>query len=881
MNKKRLIYISFFLSGATALMYEIIWTRYFSLTFGSTTYSITTVLTAFMSGLALGSLVLGRVVDRIQRRLRLYGWIELLIGIYALLFPLLFRFSSGLYLDFIQSADMDLTQKLFLKFGLSFLIMLIPSTLMGGTLPVISRFFVRDLKGLPSKLGILYAVNTAGAVAGTFLIGFYFIAGIGINASMLAAAAINVGIGITMILYAGRSDEIIETKSEAPSKTEGLPLDKDSQTVIKFAVIAFAISGFVSLSYEVIWTRLLSLIIGSSTYAFSITLIGFLLGIALGSYLISHTKIIPYERISIAMFSWIQIGIGISAFTLVPLFSKLPYLMLEAFKLYPQNYQFITFYQFALALLIMIIPTTLMGATLPLIGKIVSRKVDSVGSSIGNIYFFNTFGAIFGAFLTGFLFIPWFGTLDTLKSGITINIVLGIAGFILVLTQRKQRTILLISILIAAAGLTGIWRSKWDASIMDSGVSIYGPVLVPRVERNRNLNDGSRIVYFQEGINATITVRKNEHSLFLRTNGKSDASTGDSDMTTQTFLGYLPMLLHPSPEKALIIGMGSGVTASTVAQYDSVRYLDIVEIEPSIMKAASFFERVNYNVMEDPKTRVIINDARNHLLETKDRYDLIVSEPSNPWISGIGSLYTSDYFKIVNKRLNNGGIFCQWIHSYSMSSDNLKMIFRTMAASFKDIQLWDSDAGDFLLIGSNEEIKTDPDRIKRVVNFSNRTKSDFSKYLHVEYPVEIFGRIILDRPGVLKYSQGSRINSDNHPYLEFLAPKDLYLDEKKVIQDELAQLREINQPKSMEQIKEDTDIAAVYHYRSKLFANMKSFEKAGEFIEKALALDSSRAEYYFQSAEILFWQGHYDQAVASVNNGLEIERQQDGRDKNT
>jgi len=240
------IYFCFFLSGAAGLMYEIIWTRFFGLTFGATTYSITTVLTAFMAGLALGSLLLGRIADRLKQRVMFYGLIELFIGIYAVLFPWIFDLSSRLYLHIIGTAVTDPAEKLFLKFGLSFISMLIPTTLMGGSLPLLSRVFVKDLKGISSGLGTLYAVNTLGAVVGTFLVGFYFLAAIGLKATLLVTALLNIGIGTAMIIASIKLKEKENSAGPPPSLSKA-SLTKQEKQVMTFAVSAFMISGFVSL----------------------------------------------------------------------------------------------------------------------------------------------------------------------------------------------------------------------------------------------------------------------------------------------------------------------------------------------------------------------------------------------------------------------------------------------------------------------------------------------------------------------------------------------------------------------------------------------------------------------------------------------------------
>lgn len=869
-RKHTVIYVSFFFSGASALMYEIIWTRYFTITFGSTTYSITTVLTAYMAGLALGSLILGRIADRIRRRLMLYGLLELLIGIYAVAFPFLFDLASDIYI--IDAVGLSVVQKLMLRFALSFIIMLVPTTLMGGTLPVLSRLFIRQLREVSSRLGALYAVNTFGAVAGTFAAGFYLIATIGTSSSLRLAAAINILIGIGMVAYSRRFSGAPDEAPVDCARREECPETTTADRVISsFAVAAFMMSGFIALSYEIVWTRVLTLIIGSSTYSFSIILIGFLIGIALGSYVVGHTRILPVERINLVTFSWIQIAIGISAFTLIPLFSKLPFVMLKAFKLHPGSYSFITFYEFMLALLIMIIPTSLMGATLPVIAKIVSRRVGSLGASIGNIYFFNTFGAIFGSLLTGFLFIPHFGTLNTLKAGISTNIILGLTGILLFTLFHETRKAFVVSILVAGIGLAGVWKSGWDISLMDSGVAIYGPRMAATVEKNNSFKQGSKIVYYSEGINSTITVRKIENGIYLKTNGKTDAGSGGGDMKTQAFLGYLPVILHQGPRKALVIGLGSGVTAGTIGQFATIRSIDIVEIEPSVVEAASFFRDYNHNVLEDPRTRIFVNDARNHLLESREKYDLIVSEPSNPWISGIGSLYTTDHLSCVRRRLNPQGIFCQWIHCYSISRENLKMILKTTALSFPHTQLW-HDTTDLLLIGSNEPIAVDTTRISDVINFSDQTRADFSEYLFIDYPNEILGRLLLDRSGILEYTGDARVNSDDHPYLEFLAPRDLYSENGCSMLDEIISSSKDMPPRLLNKVYNPQDLAMIHYDRSKLYTSMDYLQKGMYYIKKALLLDNKNENYYFQMGEILLAARRYAEAKNLIELGLRINR---------
>jgi spermidine synthase len=588
---------------------------------------------------------------------------------------------------------------------------------------------------------------------------------------------------------------------------------------------------------------------------------------------ISRTRLIPPEKIGLLTFAGIEIGIGLSVFLLIPLFSRLPYVMLRAFYINADSYRFITFYQFLLSLMIVIVPTALMGATLPVIGKIVSREVTSLGRSIGNIYFFNTFGAIFGAFFAGFLFVPYLGTLSTLKLGIGVNILLGLGALLLSTRGRKRGWVPGVLVLFSVAGLFGIVTADWDPRLMDSGVAIYGNKIASTEGRDK-LKVGSRILSLQEGINATITVRKGEDEIALLINGKTDASTAGSDMATQLLLGHLPVMLHPDPQSALVIGLGSGVTARAAAQHDTIQSMDVVEIEPSLRKTLEFFNDVNHHVGDSPKTNLIINDGRNHLLETEKTYDIIVSEPSNPWISGIASLYTTDFYTIAREKLNQNGIFCQWIHSYSMSMGNLAMVLGTLSSSFEDVQLWTSGVGDLLVIASTGRITVDPGRVDRVVNLDLSTAEEFRTFLMVREPMEVLGRLLLDRSGIIALSKGARTNSDNYPYLEFHAPRDIYRNDTATIYMTILNVGDDMVPGPLDPSRDRRAAALGLYHRSKVFD--VSQELSEQYIRRALALDDSDGDFYLRLGKIMLDREQYGAAEEAVARGLTMEKSSGG-----
>lgn len=763
-------------------MYEIIWTRFLNLTFGCTTYSITTVLTAFMAGLALGSLVFGRIVDRWNKPLLFYGLIEMAIGVFALLtIPVFAGITEG-YLFLVKQMDLSGSSQLILKFGLSFLVMLLPTTLMGASLPVLSKYFIITRQDLSKRLGLLYAVNTFGAVLGTFLVGFTFLYTLGLRSSLIFAAVLNLGIGLLVIV---KDRELRQLRQENPAKEspsqEKMEKEPESQhsmgrVVIRYAILAFMISGFISMVYEIAWTRLLTLIIGSSTYAFSMILICFLFGIALGSYVVS--KFVPKKRIGLKLFVSIQLLIAFFGYLLIPLFSYLPDLMLVIFKIFPNSYNAITLYQFGITFSIVIIPTMLMGATLPVIGHIVSGEIKMIGRKIGDIYFFNTFGAIFGSFIGGFILIPHLGTLSTLKLSIFTNVLIAVFGLIVYRTTVRPSkyysytTFTFIPILIFM-----VFQSGWDKRIMDCGVSVYGQMYSGLNLRLKNNKQGSELLFLKEGLNATITVRRDKDSVYLRSNGKTDASTR-GDMATQLFSGYLPLFAHPNPETALVIGFGSGVTSGVMAQFDFVKHLDIAEIEPSVIEASRFFSEVNHDVVQMPNVKIHYKDGRNFLLESDKLYDIISSEPSNPWISGVASLFTDDFYRIVNRHLKVDGIFCQWMQTYNMSYANIRLIMATLAQNFRHVQVWYATSNDLLVICSNNDIVYDDQRVNSLIHTNKITQKEFKKYLGLDSSSEFYGRFLFGDERVRRIArvnlEESFINTDDKPYLEFLAPRTLY-----------------------------------------------------------------------------------------------------------
>lgn len=561
---------------------------------------------------------------------------------------------------------------------------------------------------------------------------------------------------------------------------------------------AFGLAGLAAMIYEVAWTRVLALILGSSTYAFSTMLVTFLTGIALGSFLFA--RLWGKRSVNLTLLGIIELAIGLAALIIVPLLGELPYYFLRLFPTFSSNFGLIISLQFILCFAVMLIPTLLMGAAFPVVSQLYTKNLSNLGGSIGKVYSANTLGCIVGSFAAGFILIPFIGVQATLWLAILVNAFIGLG--LLILDQKKTLLRVCYGSLFAIPLCSLFLIPQWDKKIMASGVSIYAQRYNVKnkekiAQHAQHLNN-KKLIYYRDGVNCTVSVAKapteekrkvpyliecyhdmidpngsSSETLFLAVNGKVDASNNRGDMVNQLLLGYLPILLHPDPQNAFVLGLGSGVTAGAVAQYP-LNEIDCAEIEPAIIEAARYFNKYNHNVLDDPRLNLIIADGRNHLLGTRKRYDIIISEPSNPWIAGISNLFTKEHFELCKKRLNSGGVMVQWVHTYSMSAHDFKMIVNTFRSAFPHSHLWFSSESDILLIGKNDEIKIDYQIISERMAKFPVISADLERF-SLNHPASILGCYLLGEEDVRKFTMLSELNTDDLPLLEFSAPKNLYL----------------------------------------------------------------------------------------------------------
>ncbi|MGA1868801.1 MAG: fused MFS/spermidine synthase [bacterium] len=787
----------FFLSGLTGLIYEILWMRMIVEIIGSAPFAVCIIITIFMGGLGLGSYLAGLLIDRIKEPLglvKIFGMLEMAIGIYAMLIPLLLKafkpfqaiLYNGLYSHFI-------TYNL-LTFIVCSVILSIPVICMGATLPILCRFYVARLSHLGTHAGVLYGLNTIGAAFGALICGFWLISLWGVLGTLVFAVLVNCIIGISCvlvsykakILYAGTMQETIGSK-EMPREDKTGNVQPGYHLEGKCALVIFVVSGFCAMACEVIWTKLLGLLVGPTTYSFTIVLVTFITGLALGSI------IFGYFADKVKKCIWLLLFTEITAALLVLGISQL----LGGSQLFFAKVIFTFKDQFGLLSLVnasilftfMILPTLYFGAAFPLVVKIYTQSVSEVGRSIGFAYMLNTAGSLLGSLCAGFLIIPFAGKELGLSIIVCVQIItsLVIAGIML---KNRKKSIVRFS-MITALALAGLilcfYYPEWNHRQLSNGKYhrfqkiraditstgwleslFHGSKILARSETKGEL------VYYGDGIGGFTTVVKSADAFgnihyVMANSGKADA-TSHGDMTTQTLLAHLPMLFHKDPKAVMVLGLASGITAGEVLYYP-VEQLDILEISDQVVAGSNIFIPWNNKVLSDPKTHLIIQDGRAHLQLTRQNYDVIISEPSNPWMAGLAALFTKNFFSLAKERLNDDGIFVQWMHSYQMDWETFAIVGRTFARVFPNNLLVFTDpsrrGGDYLLIGFKGKNRLELKYAEQKLVYARKSRN-----VALTNPKLLY-RLIVSEDLHELFGQGE-INTDNRPRLEFAAPKLMY-----------------------------------------------------------------------------------------------------------
>ncbi len=768
------LYALFFLSGFCGLVYEIIWMRRFAVGFGNTTYAVTVVLAAFMAGLAAGSKLFGRLADNPNRKhslLTYYGWMEIAIGVYCLAFDNLLGVQRSVMLWVYGAVDPTGVLSLAAKFGLSMLLLIVPTLLMGGTLPVLIKALSKRLPEVGKVTGRLYFINSTGAVAGTLAAAFWMIPSLGLPFSTAIAAAINILVGMAALGLRGRLDEPACAKAPAAaSSADNPPGEPISGRVVTLALAGIFVSGFTAMVYEISWTRVLSMVLGGSTYSFALMLAAFISGIALGGLLISTL----IDRITnpARAFAVLQGVIALSVLAMLPLYSRLPLFFLSVREVIVFNYEAHEAFKFVVCLLVMLIPATAFGMGFPLVARLATGRMSEVAGRVGGVYALNTLGNIAGSALCGLAMVPLLGLKLTIETAVVLNL---LTCLTLLAAVGGGRRLKVAAFATGAAALSAYFllAPGWDRHLLTGGAFRYHSAGPGSSAGNFYRSAHEReFVYYREGVSTTVSVERDGETLMLRVNGKVDASN-EFDMNTQYLLAHLPMLLHDAPRRVLVIGAGSGATCGAALSHGELERLVCVEISPGVAEASRLFEDINRRYWEDPRTELVIDDGRNYLFRDDSRWDVITSEPSNPWIAGIGNLYTEQFYETCARRLAPGGLICQWIHLYEMDESVLRTILITFTRTFPHAVGFSSvENNDLLLIGSRKPIEMDFGAIsKRMAG--PEVAADLER-IGITSLFTLLATQVFDEHGIRQWAGIGPVNSDDFPIVEYSAPRGFF-----------------------------------------------------------------------------------------------------------
>lgn len=679
-------------SGCAALIYEVVWYQLLQLAIGSTSVSLGILLATFMGGLCIGSIWLPRLQLR-QHPLKIYAALELGIGLFAILVQLSLPYLNRAY---ISGAEHGLPGML-LRGLLAAICMLPPTILMGGSLPAITRWIEGSPEGV-SWWGYLYGGNTAGAVFGCLLAGFYLLRVFNMATTTYVAVAVNLGVAGLSLLVAGATpfSAGLDPTAEKSPAASGEIKDRPWQV---YATIA--LSGATALGAEVVWTRTLAMELLATVYVFSIILAVFLTGLAIGSW--AGSRVLRKMNPAVAL-GWSQIlltlGIAWTAYTMIhslPWWNDDVLTTSDAWRMYSLDLKRV-FYA--------VLPATLFwGASFPLACAAVARPDEDSGKVAGGIYAANTLGGIVGALAVSLSLIPWIGSQNTQR---LLVIVSALSGLLVLLPYLRRSITMAVSTTIALIGVVFLAVS---VSPIPTQLVAYGRFMSSWAGQSTDLK-------MVEGRNSSVAYTKwNDGAVYVNVNGHVEATTELADMKLQRMVGHLPGILHPNPQKILGIGFGAGVSAGTFTRYPSVKSITICEIEPVIPpNSTNYFGDQNYRVMNDPRTKIVYDDARHFLLTTTDKYDIIASDPLDVFVKGTAALYSEEYFNVVKQHLNPGGYFTLYVPLYETSEATIKSELLTFFKAFPYGTIWannrDGEGYDMVFLGQADPLKIDVDAVQ-------------------------------------------------------------------------------------------------------------------------------------------------------------------------
>lgn len=824
----RLLTALFFLSGVSSLIFETVFVRLLTYTFGNTAYAVSTVLATFLGGLALGAVVFGRWIDARPASLRVYGVLELLVGVVCLLIPTSFGLVTQAYVSICQRLQLGTGGLTATRFALAAVPILIPTILMGGTLPVVARYLGSAGRDFRSELDRLYAFNTLGGATGVLLSTYFLMPSFGIWGTIAAACATNLSIFLCVMAACSRSLPLAPPDALPPPPSSATASFMTGHSGLLLA--GSFLTGAAALAYEVVWTHALSFLIGNTVYAFGIMLFAVLCGLGWGARIVERRLRQP--ALWPASLALSQALLGAVVFITLPLWTRIPWFfgqgvsgawnwdlrvlavlligrityvywwknrqgargrVLPWYRAYEPHMEALLFalvfvgiapllwkynttwfvagelLRFLCTFAMLIVPALLLGLTFPLLLNLHSDSSRQVGTKVGSIYAANTFGTILGSLLTGFLLIPRLGSNATLRSCAAVNVLLGL-GFalgLLRISPARKRALTLGAA--AAAGLFMFAHSSWDMKHVTGTYAYFNAGWV-----------GEQVLFLKEDVQGGLTsVVQAGNIRTLLSNGKFQGDNWEG-VQSQTRFALIPALFTRQFDRALVIGLGTGGTLHAVARFP-FRRIDAVEIAPQVVEAArEWFGDVNGGVLDrDPRVALSITDGRNFLLLSRQQYDMITIEVTALWISGESDLYNKEFYELCRSHLGTAGVLQQWVALHHLRSQDLLVILSTAAQVFSHVAFFCGSGQDHgLLIASSSPLECD---YRRITGFDQDpgVRQELNA-IGVPSAWSLLGEIVLfDRSfqqavSLLPKLTGLRpdfASTDYEPYLEYQAPK--------------------------------------------------------------------------------------------------------------
>ena len=788
--------LCFLTSGAAGLVYEVVWSKQISYVLGNSLHAVSTVAAAFLMGLALGAYVLGVHMASRRGGARAYAALELGIGLLGLLSMPVLRSLDPVVGVLYRGLGGETWVFALCRLLLLFVLLLPPTALMGATLPVLVGHF--EYRGVGPALARLYAINTVGAVLGSALAGFVLLPGIGLTASTWAAAALNVG-AAALAWRAGSPVPAPQQGSTGTPERAGVIARagggvqaRDKTTAPRFlppllpgglraaVAVLFALSGLAALAFQITWVRLFALLLGSSVYSFSGVLAVYLTGLAAGSALIAPwlRGVQGTDRAArlLGLLGLLQGALAVVTLATVYLFPWLPGLFYSLGLRTAGSWAQLYAGELGLISLVLLLPCGAFGAVFPVATRLLQSRDG--GHATGLAYAVNTAGTLSGSLLAGFVLVPVLGVQGTHLAAALLAGVAGLVALGLAMARGlpRSRAGLTGVIILVAGGVLLAGAPPWNPALMSLGV--YRPAVASMIHQTmqgatdplRRAALGERTLFYREGAVGSVYVGSDslDRCRYLKVDGKIDAGIGTSDMIAQVLIGLLPQAMAPSGARTAVVGLGSGVTVAAVLAAGAGS-VEVMEIEPAVVEASRFFDEPGRRPLDDPRARLILGDARTHLWNSGAAYDVIVSEPSNPWIAGVNNLFTVDFYRRLRARLAPDGVFCQWVQLYELSQGTLGSLLRSFLEVFPD--------GHAFLAGETSDLLLVAAPRGRVLPLGRLRSPEVEHQLRragvlSHESVAAWYACPFDSLRVL--ARGAPLNRDDLPVVEYRAPREMY-----------------------------------------------------------------------------------------------------------